>query len=50
MHVNPRKVKSLKKIYRLNVRFAPESRWGGWLPLPASRCAKVWFVINNHEQ
>ena len=26
-----------------------ESRWGGWLPLPASRCQSV-VVINNHEQ
>ncbi len=27
-----------------------KSRWSGWLPLSASRCAKVWFVIKNHEQ
>ncbi len=32
-----------------DVRFAPETRWGGWLPLPASRCQNV-VVVSNHEQ
>ncbi|HIC28209.1 MAG TPA: leucyl aminopeptidase, partial [Rhodospirillales bacterium] len=24
-----------------------KSRWGGWLPLPASRCAKVWLSYST---
>ena len=25
-------------------------RWGGWLPLPASQCAKFVVSIKDHEQ
>ena len=29
--------------------FLARSRWGGWLPLPASKCQSV-VPINDHEQ
>jgi hypothetical protein len=26
------------------------NRWGGWLPLPASQCAKVWLLSTTSKR